>query len=99
MTDVTSGAPAPVDDDPNARFRIMDFKVGGERKRVYLLNPGDHFVRFGGSSHPLVVRKTASLIVSECQGGCRYDSEEDVNKQAVWARILHAYRASLEVAP
>ena len=94
MTDANVTAPV----DPNERFLIMDFTVGASRKRVYLLNPGDHFDRFGGSSRGLVVRKTASLIVSENQGGCRYDSEDDVNKKDVWARILHAYRASLAEA-
>src|SRR5262245_57715897 len=94
MSEQASGVPAP-DEDVNAKYRIMDFKVRGERKRVYLLNPGDHFQYFGGSSRGLVVRKTASLIVSEKQGGCRSDTEYDINKPDVWARILNAYRGSL----
>jgi hypothetical protein len=75
----------------------MDFRIAGERRRVYLLNPGDHFERFGGSSRGLVVRKTASLIVSESQGGCRSDVEYDINKADVWERILFAYYVSKKV--
>lgn len=93
MTDANDVAP----EDLNARYRIMDFKIGGERRRVYLLNPGDHFERFGGSSRGLLVRKTASLIVSETQGGCRTDIEYDIGNKDVWERILYAYYVSKKV--
>jgi hypothetical protein len=95
MTEQVSGETVADDQDLNAKYRVMEFKVAGSRKAVYLLNPGDHFQRFGGSSCGLVVRKTASLIVSEWQGGCRHDTEYDINKPDVWARILNAYRGSL----
>ena len=93
MTDVATAAPV----DANERFCIMDFRIGGERRRVYLLNPGDHFERFGGSSRGLVVRKTASLIVSETQGGCRSDMEFNLADKEAWERILYAYIVSKKV--
>lgn len=96
-TDRKVSEPVDVPVDINAHHCIMDFKRGSERVRVYLLNPGDHFHYFGGSSRGLVVRKTASLIVSVNQYGSRTDTEYDLNKQDVWERILRAYRASLGV--
>lgn len=87
--------PVDVPVDINEPHRIMDFCQGAERVRVYLLNPGDHFHYFGGSSRGLVVRKTASLIVSTNQYGCRSDVEYNVGDKATWERILRAYRASL----
>lgn len=84
-------------DDPNNRFVIMDFTTGDNRYRVYLLNPGDHFDRFGGSSAGLAVRKTASLIVSESGPGGRYDSEHKINAINTWESIFRAYRRSLGV--
>lgn len=74
----------------NARFLIADFTVGADRTRIYLLNPGDVFVRFGGSSHGLTVRKTASLIVREEDAGGVHDTEYDIADREVWDRIFRA---------
>jgi hypothetical protein len=94
MTDANVTAPV----DPNARFCVMDFSIKTRRVRIYLLNPGDCFQGFGGSSSGLVVRKTASLIVRDVDNwGCE-DTEYDINKADVWGRILNAYRGSLEEA-
>ena len=50
----------------------------GERSSldIYLLNPGDRFPYFGGSSRCLTVRKTGSCITREHQeSGMRSDTE------------------------
>ena len=86
--------------DPNEKFLIADFKVPGEdgefRRRVYLLNPGDHFDRFGGSSSGLLVRKTASLITRDDGPWGRNDYETDIHSKATWAAIFTAHAASLK---
>lgn len=82
----------------NEKFLVGKFQVGNETKEVYLLNPGDCFQGFGGSSAGLVVKKTASLIVREVgPGGC-YDTEYDVNDKKVWGRIFNVVRTAKEVA-
>lgn len=72
----------------NEEFRIATLLHVGEgchpnskaRTDVYVLNPGQRFDRFGGSSTGLVVEKTASLIVSRTdEAGGRYDAEYAVN--------------------
>lgn len=74
----------------NEKFLIADFTIGDARKQVYMLNPGDHFAGFGGSSSGLSVRKTASLIVRETSQGVTADTEYDINKRDVWNRIFRA---------
>lgn len=54
---------------------------------VYLLNPGEFFEGFGGSRHPLPIRKTASLITRSIQGGCISDTEYDITSGTPWAWI------------
>lgn len=85
----------PADTDPNAKYRVLSMEIGTKgteshvRIRVYLLNPGETFERFGGSRQGLTVRKTASLIVSTLQCGSSRDTEYDlrggVNQPDVWA--------------
>jgi len=77
-------AQPPADSDANKRFRIFNIAVGDKgtasytRVRVYLLNPGETFARFGGSKHGQTARKTASLIVSTLQCGTLRDVEYDL---------------------
>ena len=53
---------------------------------LHLLNPGECFPSFGGSSRGLVVRKTASLITrTRHPDGCVYDIERDIHDPAIWA--------------
>jgi len=96
LVEAVKAAPVPVDKtiNPNDRFKIMDFTIGTLHRRVYLLNPGDNFARFGGSSAGLTVRKTASLIVSDVQHGSRSDAEYDLTDEQAWVNILHSYRLS-----
>ncbi len=55
--------------------------------RVYLLNPGQHFPRFGGSSRGLVVGKTASLIVRYFSGFDTKDVEYDLADPKAWRHL------------
>lgn len=81
---LVASAEANRDTDPNAALRIFAIQLGEKgtesytRVRVYLLNPGETFARFGGSSRGLTARKTASLIVSTLQGGSVRDVEYDL---------------------
>ena len=54
---------------------------------VYLLNAGEHFDRFGGSSRGLTVRKTASLITRTTQSMGKHDVEWDLASPKAWAWI------------
>lgn len=88
--------------DPNEKFLILSYEVDGHKFRVYLLNPGDWFQGFGGSSAGLVVGenlipgkpKTASLIVRRIHGGW-YDLEVDINNKDTWASIREGYAKSI----
>lgn len=52
---------------------------------VHMLNPGEHFERFGGSSRGLtVVGKTASLITRTKSPGGTEDVERDVYDPKFW---------------
>ena len=98
MTEKPSNAPVvDCSADENLKHLIMAFRVAGEEKRIYLVNPGCRFVRFGGSSAGLHVKKTASLIVSEIGPHGRRDSEHDITNTNVWDAILHGYRGALGV--
>ena len=91
MATKKQAAPAAplTDEQHNAQHRIADFTVGKSRKQIHLLNAGQHFRRFGGSSHGLLVRKTASLIVREIDEAYGItDTEYDVNDKAVWDSIF-----------
>lgn len=57
---------------------------------IYLLNPGNCFAGFGGSSAGLLVRKTASLIVRNTAGGMCNDTEYSVNDKRIWNAIFRA---------
>ena len=72
--------------DPNRKFRILKYMVNRAHVRVYILNPGDRFIGFGGSRHDLPISKTASLIISESDYG-RCDIEYNVNDKNAWAAI------------
>jgi hypothetical protein len=76
------------DKDRNGQFCIKEFSFGGHEYSIYILNPGNCFQGFGGTSGGLVVRKTASLIVRDNHAGGCDDTEYDVNDKKVWARLL-----------
>lgn len=77
----------------NEKHRIMTIKYGPNRSEVHILNPGDCFDGFGGSSRGLVVRKTASLIVREVGPSFGLnDTEYNVNDKKAWARIAKQLR-------
>lgn len=54
---------------------------------VYLLNPGECFPRFGGSSSGLVVNKTASIITRTYQSGSFMDTEYDIKDREFWGYL------------
>lgn len=56
-------------------------------KEIYLLNPGEWFPGFGGSSRGLVVRKTASLIVRDKGPWGTRDHELNLADPDEWAFI------------
>lgn len=75
--------------DPNLKYKVLEFRLSGTpdtQIEVYLLNPGNHFDRFGGSRQGLVVRKTASLIVRTHSMGLR-DVEYDLGDEVMWGYI------------
>lgn len=61
------------------------------RSEVYLLNAGQHFVGFGGSSSGLTARKTGSMIVRFCnQAGGWSDTEyalNDASAMKFWTHL------------
>lgn len=85
------------DRDPNKALRIFSIALGDAgtesytRVRVYLLNPGEHFERFGGSKRGYTDRKTATLIVSTLQCGSvrdvAYDLRGGTTHPDVWPWI------------
>lgn len=84
---------------PNDKHRVLAFEVNSTCKvEVYLVNPGDFFVGFGGSRHSLVPKRTASLIVREI-GVMTVDTEYDVNDVGAWRRIMVAYDLSKAPRP
>lgn len=82
--DTQEAAFAKSKDDPNHKYRVLEMVLGTEgtpercRIRVYLLNPGECYAGFGGSRSGLVVRKTASLVVSTLQCGSLREVEYDL---------------------
>jgi hypothetical protein len=85
------------DHDPNAKYRIATFTVENTTIRVYLLNPGEAFERFGGLQRSLPVTKTASLIVSTSDHRGRKDMEYDLRGQSgddMWGWIFDICRQS-----
>ena len=81
-------------DDKNDKFLIADFTIDGSRRQVYLLNAGDFFEGFGGSSNGLLVHKTASLVVRETRLTGRSDIEHSINNKAAWQNIFDASYAA-----
>jgi hypothetical protein len=73
------------DRDPNDRYKVLTMELGAKgteshtRINVYLLNVGEHFERFGGSSRGLTVTKKASLIVRTVSCGSSSDREYDLH--------------------
>lgn len=81
--------------DANAKFKIAEFKHEDERVSVYLLNPGDCFELFGGSSRGLVARKTASLVTRSSGPMGSHDVEYDINGEnarKIWAWVFDLAR-------
>jgi hypothetical protein len=59
----------------------------GSRLEIHLLNPGETFQRFGGSSHGLTVRgRKASTVTRWVDGGSGYtrDIEWNLSEPRVW---------------
>lgn len=77
--------------DANDHHLVAHFEVEGYEYKVYILQPGEHFDRFGGSSSGLLVHKTPSLIVSEISNMGRRDTEYDVHDRNAWQRIFRAH--------
>lgn len=54
---------------------------------IHMLNPGEHFPLFGGSSRGLYAGKTASLIVREHSPNAIRDTESDISAPHFWRYI------------
>lgn len=85
----------------NASTKVLTVRYEhGGHADVHLLNVGEVFERFGGSSRGLQVRKTASLITRDTAGGCWNDLERDLRAPEFWTWIqkLIDQRAALLAA-
>lgn len=58
---------------------------GKDRVEVHMLNVGDAFPGFGGSSSSLVARKTASLVTRHAGAWGFNDREWDIHSPKAWA--------------
>lgn len=81
--------------DPNEKFRIATVKVEDADIDVFILNPGDSFQGFGGSSAGLVVRKTASLITRKRGPHGWSDTEYAINDKSAWGWLLYLIQRKL----
>ena len=54
------------------------------RWHIHMLNPGEIFPRFGGSSAGLLVRKTASMIVQRRSPFDCTDTEYSIYDPKIW---------------
>lgn len=90
-----TAASCAADTDPNAKHRIAKFEVidgvAKTRYSVYLLNPGEVYAGFGGSSAGLPVRKTASLFVRTVSPWGAEDREYNLADPFAWMRIFVLY--------
>lgn len=67
---------------------VLTITGTGFTTEIHMLNPGETFERFGGSSQGLTVRKTASIITrSRSTGGGVEDVERDITQPAFWKWI------------
>lgn len=69
------------------RRPVMALEKDGVTVEVYLLNVGETFEGFGGSSRGLCVRKTASLITRVKRAMGTDDVEWDLASEKAWAWI------------
>lgn len=84
-------------DDLNVKHLILSYDLqfdGGQegqvsvtKMRIYLLNPGEKFHNFGESRHPLIVKKTASLIFRQIHPWGTRDDEYNINSEVAWGAI------------
>lgn len=70
----------------------------GGTTEVFVLNPGEIFVEFGGSRHNLRVNKTASIILRRQGPWGLTDTEYDVYNAGVWEWINEHMQKGLKVA-
>lgn len=61
----------------------------GSTTEVHMVNPGEPFHGFGGSSQALVPQVTASLILRRrsAEVGDTYDTEHNIHDPAVWTML------------
>lgn len=85
--------------DSNERFLIRRFEVESTRVSFYLLNPGETFAGFGGSSAGLTVRKTASLIIRREHPAGVEDTESDLRSKGAWDWYNRMAREQAESEP
>ena len=78
--------------EANDKYKVADFTIEETRIRAYVLKPGQHFERFGGSRHGLVVNKTPSLIVRRSGRWGTEDSEYDVHDVGVWQKLFQHHK-------
>lgn len=84
---------------PNARLQpILEGIVGDTTMYVYILHPGDHFPRFGGSSAGLLVRGSPSLIVRVISQGCQTDTEYNTFDKSAW-KMIRRFMSVADGAP
>jgi len=82
-----------IHDSPSNGMRITDANDNPHpaKTQVYLLNPGERFLGFGGSSTGLVAQKTASLITRHIQFDVIQDTEYHINSgkgREIWKHLI-----------
>lgn len=81
-------------DDKNLKHRIAYFTVDGTEYGIYLINPKESFIGFGGSRHSLTPKKTASLIVRRLDAMGLEDIEYDISDKTGWDWIFRCAAAA-----
>jgi hypothetical protein len=78
---------------------VLSIKTEHTNFEVHMLNPKEHFPGFGGSRHPLVVGKTASMVVRSVSNvsGVLIDTEYDIHDASIWTWIANLINQNDEV--
>jgi len=69
-------------------MKVLEFATkSGTLYEIHMLNPGQSFPGFGGSSCALPITKTASCIVRERSVWGWRDTEYDIDDETLWKWI------------
>lgn len=68
-------------------MKVLTLKLEGSTLEVHMLNPGQHFEGFGGSSRGLTVGKTASIVTRLHDVSGVTDTERNLDDGFLWGFI------------